>query len=364
MAQSLPCRAAETQYGIAYFLWHCLAKGRPIYDISQEQKLGLPPGPVPEFHWWGKPADGYYCLSERDDILRQHAELLAKAGIDFVFIGFTNHDSMRYSRVHLEYLDPLAHLLAVWSTIPGAPKVVPVVPVTRNGDLYAEIARRLLAYPQLLFNFKGKPLFLITDNSIFHVDREKRAMLERTFTTRLMWADHSPPGSWMFLSRCAPGFLASKGQARCNQRVAYHDGAVEQVSVAAAFQYTYISDPRTAVPRFHGVTFLRQMARIDDFPHVPIVTVLGWNQWMAQRHCLKSWLLSELRCRLGFSDRVAGNYIFTDEFNQEYSNDFEPGGDMGDAYYRLLSCEIHRRKAGSSLACPLPLGKSPISRSN
>ena len=261
---------------------------------------------------------------------------------------------MRYDRVALGYLDPLAHLLSVWSTVPDAPKVVPFIPVTRSGDLYLEIAHRLLAYPNLLFYFKGRPLFLIVDNSIFAVDPRKRAELDRTFTTRLMWDDFSSPDTWKFLSRCVPGFLESKGDARCNQRVAFHDGNVEQVSVTAAFQRNFISDPRSAVPRFHGLTFLRQMARIDDFPHVPMVTILGWNQWIAQRFCVRRGIEPDSSCGLGSSDRIAGNYVFTDLFDQEYSTDFEPGGDMGDAYYRLLSCEIHRRKANSSVACSLP----------
>jgi hypothetical protein len=33
-------------------------------------------------------------------------------------------------------IDPFAKLLEVWSTIPGAPKVVPWVPVIQGGDVY------------------------------------------------------------------------------------------------------------------------------------------------------------------------------------------------------------------------------------
>ena len=343
--------ASNTKYGIAYFVWHCVTRNRPLYDLSQILKNGTPPGPVPEFHWWAKPAEGYYCLSDNDRTLRDHARLLAQAGIDFVFVDFSNHDSMNYDRVNLEYLDPLAHLLSVWSKIPNAPKVVPFVPVTKKGDLYSEIVRRLFQYPNLLFDYLGKPLFLIVDNQTFPPDSSKRAQLDLHFTTRLMWDDNSAAGDWMFISRCRPGFLESRGAVPCRQRVAFNGGRAEQVSVAAAFQRDYMSNDKTAVPRFGGLTFLRQMQRSDDFKGVPIVTILGWNQWIAQRHCVTPGLAPDDRCASGDGRKIGANYIFTDEYDEEYSNDFEPGGSMGDTYYRLLSCEIHRRKFGGNDNC-------------
>ena len=158
----------------------------------------------------------------------------------------------------------------------------------------------------------------------------------------------------MFISRCQPGFVESKGNIDCKQRVASNGGAVEQVSVSAAFQRDYMSDTATAAPRYHGLTFLKQMARLDDLGPVPIVTILGWNQWIAQRFCVRRDMSPDPACAPGSRAEITGNPVFTDLFDEEYSTDFEPGGSMGDAYYQLLSCEVHRRKTGSLTPCRTP----------
>ncbi len=96
------------------------------------------------------------------------------------------------------------------------------------------------------------------------------------------------------------------------------------------------------------------MARLDDFKDPPpIVFILGWNQWFAQRICAKRDLSPDPECRFGGAPTVHGNPVFTDEFSQEYSNDLERGGQMGDTYYRLLACEVNRRKLSrSDVKCP------------
>jgi hypothetical protein len=350
----LAAAAEPTKYGIAYFLWHCLTKDYPVYDVSNYEAGLQALGPVPQFHWWGKPAAGYYCLSDDDALLRQHATALAQAGIDFVFVDFSNHDNLSYDRVAVEYLDPFSKMLTVWSQIPDAPKIVPFVQVTPRGDLYAEIVRRLQQYPNLAFIYMGKPLLLLVANQAVPVDTAKRAELDTRFTARLMWDDSSPQGIWMFISRCQPGFVESKGNIDCKQRVASNGGAVEQVSVSAAFQRDYMSDTATAAPRYHGLTFLKQMARLDDLGPVPIVTILGWNQWIAQRFCVRRDMSPDPACAPGSRAEITGNPVFTDLFDEEYSTDFEPGGSMGDAYYQLLSCEVHRRKTGSLTPCRTP----------
>jgi hypothetical protein len=344
--------SATAQFGILYQPWHCLVKGRPIYDISEFLASRQALGPVPEFHWWGKPSAGYYCLSENEDLLRKHAEQLANAGIDFVVVDFSNHDTLSYTYANLEYLDPLQHLLNVWSKVPHAPKIVPFVQLTPSSDLYDEILKRLRQYSDMSFRFHGKPLLLIVGNPLIPIDAKKRAALDETFTTRTMWDDGSQ-SEWYFISRCQVGFLESMGAMQCNQPVGKKDGRIEEIPVAAAFQRDYMSDPATAVPRFQGLTFLKQMARVDDFKDVPIVLILGWNQWFAQRICAKTDLSPDPLCTQGGLPFIHGNPVFTDEFSQEYSNDLEPGGEMGDTYYRLLACEVNRRKSPpSNLVCP------------
>jgi hypothetical protein len=48
-------------------------------------------GPYNVSHWWGRPAEGYYCLSRNDALLARHATQLRDMGVDFVFVDVTNH---------------------------------------------------------------------------------------------------------------------------------------------------------------------------------------------------------------------------------------------------------------------------------
>src|ERR1700728_1349046 len=95
MLQGAQATPAETKFAIYYAVWHCPAAqgnrdGRRVYDIAKILQGQGPWGPVPEFHWWSKPAAGYYCLATNDALLRQHAQMLRDAGIDFVYVDSTN----------------------------------------------------------------------------------------------------------------------------------------------------------------------------------------------------------------------------------------------------------------------------------
>lgn len=63
------------------------------------------------------------------------------------------------------------------------------------------------------------------------------------------------------------------------------------------------------------------------------MTLTWWNEWCAQLF------------------RVDGKYVFTDNFNQEFSRDIEPmKGGHGDRYYRWLCEYIRAYKAHEN--CP------------
>lgn len=83
---------------------------------------------------------------------------------------------------------PTKKLMQVWSTIPTAPKVVIWAPIVEGGDVYTTLLAELDKYPNLKFNFKGKPLVLNTvDTQRFDSDRNAIAQLNQTMTVRDMW---------------------------------------------------------------------------------------------------------------------------------------------------------------------------------
>ena len=113
-ARSAPPPVSSPRLGILYEPWQCLVKGRPIYDISEY----LAGRQTPVFFGSAlarSPSSigGANQQLGNDELLRLHAIQLARAGIDFVAVDFSNHDSLSYEYVNIEYLEPLRHLLTV-----------------------------------------------------------------------------------------------------------------------------------------------------------------------------------------------------------------------------------------------------------
>jgi hypothetical protein len=347
---------AQTKFGIVYTGWHCLVTkahgGRPFSVISEALAGRQRWGPIPEFHFWGEPRDGFYCLSERPDILARHAEALRDAGIDFIVFDATNAEyaDVRTQGARDSVMDPYDKLLEVWTKIRGAPTVVPWAPMTRRGNMLEWMIARLDALPELEFIYDGKPLALITSNATFEVDNDKVARIADLHTVRRMWGgEPSATESWTFLSACQKGFLASRAHIACRQQRAMREGKVEEVSVATAYQETYMSYKETAVPKFHGRTFVRQFETVfESKPQVALIS--GWNEWMAQRFCLDSHNeATDKGCNARNDHWPDGSKVFVDQYDANYNRDIEPQkGAPGDFYYQLMKQCIAEYRQGRS----------------
>jgi len=352
-----------TQFGIYYALWHCpesrVNLGHDPYDVTKILSGKGDWGPVGAWHWHGKPALGYYCLSKDDSVLSKHAEMLRDAGIDFVYLDITNWGVVAASdRVNEMILQPLERLLPVWSKVPGAPKVVPWFPLTANADVPDAVLARMEKYPGMRFMFKGKPLILVVDNSVFVPDSARIAALEKKYTVRKMWADITQKTSnWSFQQWCyepspySHAFLASAGARECNQL--YWTGYNgEAISVSSAYQGYgspdgFISDRRYGVPKLGGRTFVQQFKTLLKYPDVPIALLSTWNEWLAIRFCYSPIQQSAAGCKTDIVPDGENNRGFVDEYNADYNKDLEPAADgYGDFYYRLMKHCIAKFKNG------------------
>jgi hypothetical protein len=339
--------AATQKIGILYFLWHCPVSAsdpsHTIYDISKATAGSAPWGPVPAFHWWGEPQAGYYCLAENEKLLSQHAQMLHAAGIDFVIVDSTNQANQSGSEEMI--INPFNEMVKVWSRIPNAPKIVPWVPITGHGDMVDYFDQMLTEYPQSAFRFQGKPLIIAMAPKSNPRSPQFRALGSR-YTIRLMWGGLKPDklrgDEWSFMQPCRSSFKGRSGNEECGQGVASRDGVVEQVPVTAAYATNYMSDTITAVPKFRGRTLLRQLEAAYKNPQASIVTITGWNEWIAQRFCPKK----RQHCDAHHDTLPNGNKAFVDEFDADYNRDLEPGGGMGDYYYRLLKRAIALLRSG------------------
>jgi hypothetical protein len=170
--------------------------------------------------------------------------------------------------------------------------------------------------------WEGKPFLLTTHKT------PEEFPLKDLFTVRSMWGlgvDYTG-GQWCFLSTNNHNKF-TKGP----------DGKPEQVSVAVASQETYMSRLNTAKSRNGGMFWYAQWLTAFEF-RPKIVTLTWWNEWTAQRL------------------NIDGEYVFTDNYNQEYSRDIEPmEGGHGDLYYRWMIEYISAYKGG--LDCPVLIEK-------
>ncbi len=373
-AQSTP--NDDLPIGILYFLWHCNATAKNgQYNITRILDGQQSWGNNGAFHWWDKPDAGYYCLGERPDIIAQHLTLLRDAGVDYLVLDITNHPNTASFEAETFILKSFRPLLEIARTIPGAPKMVPWVPLAADNPgtinqrntacnanrssnlciqyqqaqpMYQHLTDVLLnEYPDLTFKYQGKPLLLEAANDIRYARHETdlvRPQLQTNWTVKRTWGLSLTNDEWQFLSTCSnpSDFYQSKGWSAegCNQPV----NAGEQISVSAAYQYTYISEPfeknqnshagyTGGMPKFYGRTFAQQFrVAFENRDSQPMVILTGWNEWIAQRFDFE------------------GRSTFVDLYDNNLNRDIEPGGRSGDLYYHLMRDLINQYRNNKPFA--------------
>jgi hypothetical protein len=315
--------------GICYSVWHNLAAGNgvTIYDntdiLNAAQASGNPPawGPLDAFHYWGRPATGYY-RSDDTAVLRTHASQLSDARIDFIVVDATNVQGARDSGSDNLYYSPMQVLLDTFRDIRASggstPFVVPWVGTAASSSDPAGPGRETWnafyapgTYNDLFVTYQGKPLLLTTDQ----LPDELRA----DFTLRKMWGLQGTLADqeWSFLQDYP-------------QKVGMSGGTAEQVAVCTALQHSYMTAP-DAVGRLGGRTLRDQWSQAFDVR--PKVTMLTWwNEWMAQR----------------FED-AGGNTEFVDNYDEPFSRDIEPmdpnqAGTHSDIYYQWTKIYVNAYK--------------------
>jgi hypothetical protein len=349
-----------TKIGIFYHTWHCPSAAN-VHDVTkclagQQAWPAWPADPNTQTSfWWGEPADGYYCLTNNTQLLTKHAEMLRDMGVDFVFVDVTNHNYNTSSlnvQPEAMIIQPFTTMVNVWKNVPGAPKIVPWVPVSDcptylppsscnqpSSKYMVYTLLDLLAGTNMMFQYQGKPLLLITENSTYPVSAAKLASLSASYTVRKMWA-FEPGGTdtWSYLERCDADPLKSRP---CDQRIAVKGGAIEQFPIATAYGADYMSHTSTATPKHYGKTFRKQFQTLFDNPEIPIVTITGWNEWVVGR-----WPCGSPACDCNNSfDATYG--CFLDQYTDEYNRDIEPAKTpTGDYYYRLAKACIKLFRAG------------------
>lgn len=293
------------------------------YGWSAEYGFGAPENPHNDegsFHYWSEPAQGYYRSTD-EAAIRRNLTLLQKAGVDFLVLDYTYISGATtpegdFWNIYVQY--PMVALLDTMVRMRAEGQKTPYVAIWPNTvDTFETMYERFYGvekWKDCFVYWKGKPFILHWSYQTSETD---------LFTTRAMYGlqKRVKAGQWSYL------------EADNGLTVAYDtDGNPEHVGVSVATQETYMSNTATAHGR-QGGRFWNAQWQTAFRVRPKIVTLTWWNEWCAQLY------------------RVGDKYIFTDNFNQEYSRDIEPmKGGHGDLYYRWLCEYIRAYKAGED--CP------------
>ncbi|MBE6584896.1 MAG: hypothetical protein E7645_00035 [Ruminococcaceae bacterium] len=299
-------------------------------------------------YYWAEPYFGYYKNVD-SWVFRKHAYQLEAAGVDFVFLDFTNG---------AYYPEGLQVLLDTWLAIRKEGGSTPDICVfsagkydavmgSLRGGMYSEAG--FAKYGELFYQYKGKPLTLAScagDTS------ELGQWINETFTVRDCWAWKDADGAWNWLQE----YQGRNGTFRYVLGGPGRDlnGNFEQLALCVGHHPTTSkgrSYLNTKFPQIQnedfgfsldsgaGLGFAFQYEAVKYYDP-DMVMITGWNEWVAGLNHSSS----------GY-DTFAGvpdlGFQFVDQFNTEYSRDAEPmklrGGQevgFGDNFYYQMASYI------------------------
>lgn len=392
-------------FGIFYHTLHCQVsrdKGEhKIFDIFKIRSEQLNWGPILWPHWVGQPFDDYYCLTGNRSLISKHAVLLKNAGVDYIYIGMTNWPKAYDASGEMladfkqKFHDPIMSIIDVYQELEGQGIAVPKIALwigatSRNrgavvsyhtsvsrwvNQVYSPRARNLE-----LKDSSGMPLlFVRTSNEQNYTWPEVANMVrtnQQNYKLIPMWADiehfhQQDPTAWRGLdidsvwsffepcrtdqeNRILPG---------CGQRFAAN---ANQISVTSAYQWDYMLHPKSQ-PKRRGNTFYQQFKQAYR-RDIKFVSITGWNEWVAKRHCFGRFRYGNapgtlpqdeiapyrnIRCDLENTrafEVVDGisQPMFVDAYTYEFSRDLEPNRKHSDCYYQLMRLSILAAKNGEA----------------
>ena len=353
---------SDKYIGVFYWLWHPyirLKSGKPM--TAQEVLNKNPDSPEYECvdYYWGEPEDGFYHASD-PWVARRNLQMLANAGVDFIYIDFTNGDQGCKSLA-----DFMSIALDMQKKGIPVPKIVFFMNESYNTAMNCVLDNfyNKPEYKSLMFIWNGKPLIMA--DSVKCKKQCKRCNDQKVldmFTWRRTWAFE--PGQWNFLDNYPQDYFSINGKPE-QIVVSKAMGAplwnadVQGSSYHAGITPTYDKYWQTDQSAY-GYFFDEQWMRADSIDP-SIVCITGWNELTAGAwpstaklpppFMHKKWNDSSWRCvnpKSCLSKDSLGNHIphgwyFVDEFNTEFNRDIEPmkGGYTDNYYYQMIS---HIRK--------------------
>jgi hypothetical protein len=351
------------QVGIFYWLWHNRihwSVSGNYWDLSEMyaahpeimkvENADSPYWGTGGVYYWGQPVHGYYFSADYWVALR-HVQLLADAGVDFLFVDATNGQAYgEDGHVLMTAMD------AVRAQGKNPPKIVfytrPYNDVRKGWKSHTTMQKVYDTYykpgapyrhPECWYYWEGKPLLIGGEDAAKCTDfQDFFTFREAEWPTGEKYLINAWP--WISWTRPQHIHVNTRGEEEAiSVSIAQHPDLWTAMGGSAFYGYKN-NWGRSYRNGEHG--------KPEDLPYgynnqeqwdyaiehnVPVVMFTGWNEWVTGRN-KPSWKYPDM-------------FIFCDQASPEYSRDAEPAmnDDIKDNYYMQLANNIRRYKGVEAL---------------
>ncbi len=337
---------ARRWVGLFYLQWHGRARVWPEYNMTEwlknnpgykEFTIAREGQPRHPQWYWAEPLFGYYQSTD-PWVIRKHLALFADAGVDYLFLDFTNDQV---------YDAELTALVTVMRELRAKGVAVPKLAFFLNHEPEWKLEHLYVNWyhekknDDLWFRWQGKPLILAASPAT--TERMKKpellAEVQNFFTFRPTWAlfdATKEPTKWRFMDQLP-------------QRIAQGpDGASEQMVVSTGLGGPLNDNMTTGCCSFDGVrkldydsqwlsaytgqgAFFEQQWVNAHKAGAPMLLVTGWNELTAA-----VWETPGVPFLGRVTSGKQGHIV--DEFNQDFNRDLEimKDGTIDNAFMQFL----------------------------
>lgn len=284
---------------------------------------------------WDMPLLGGYSSYDRD-VIKQHGEWLRDAGVDFVFVDWSNNVKYdpevgvkKWTGLDYETVEKATEtLFDVWSELEGAPKIciftgpghdqTAANNIIENGIMdkkTQQIYDTFLANPKYAaqyFYYEGKPLLMCYAATPSFFDAKESPYTDDRFTIRWL-TGYVGQQSTLYDESTRASYLLWSWEERGVQTFAVSGKYAECMTVCASTRAQGEEGDEGYIPaagREDGLTFRRQWSRAQEIG-VRIVLVVSWNEWTT-----------------------------AEQYSKEISKDIEPSETFGTLYLDILRNQV------------------------
>jgi hypothetical protein len=274
---------------------------------------------------WGTPALGQYESGD-SQVIKQHAEWLAEAGVDFIFVDWSNDLPYAPScncRPDIQFIEDATYkVFDIYEQLERHPKIAIMIGFDAASALADGSLQRKAdqVYRDFIANshraphyekYEGKPLLMVYVGTPAPFQNGLPPWNDPRFTIRWLTGFITEQPALLGPDRLSK-FGYWSWEDRGPQSFSVEGEHPEAMTVTASWRSEDAKVP--ARTRMGGSTFVNEWARARE-KDVKMALIVSWNEW-----------------------------VIEEQINSEASKDLEPSVEFGDFYLKLLKSEIDKFK--------------------